>query len=48
MGQPIKTTNSGQAGPNYMVNCGFLFVLSRALQFNKNMKMNMKPLSDQE
>ena len=39
MGQPIKTTNSGQAGPNFKVNCDFLFVLSRALQLNKNMNM---------
>ena len=39
MGKPIKTTNSGWAGPNYIVNCDFLFVLlSCALQLNKNMK----------
>ena len=31
MGQPIKTTYSGQAGPNYIVNCDFLFVLSRLI-----------------
>jgi len=28
MGQLIKTTNSGKAGPNYTVNCDLLFVLS--------------------
>ena len=27
MGQPIKTFNSGKAGPNYIVNRDFLFVL---------------------
>ena len=26
MSQPIKTTYSGQADPNYIVNCDFLFV----------------------
>ena len=31
MGQPIKTTYSGQAGPDYIVNCDFFIVLSRAL-----------------
>ena len=31
VGQPIKATYSGWAGPNYIVNCDFLFVLSRAL-----------------
>ena len=30
VGQPIKTTYSGYAGPNYIVNCDFLFVLSCA------------------
>ena len=36
LGQTIKTTYSGQAGPNFIVNCDFLFVLFRALQLNKN------------
>ena len=30
MGQTIKTTNSGLAGPNYVLNSGFLFVYSRS------------------
>ena len=39
VGQPIKTTYSGKACPNYIVHCDFVFVLSRALYLNKNMKM---------
>ena len=43
VGQPIKTTYSGQAGLNYMVNCDFLFVLSRALQLNKIYEISIRP-----
>ena len=41
VGQSIKTTYYSQAGPNYILNCDFLFVLSRALQLNKNMKYEL-------
>ena len=36
---PLKTTYPGQAGPNCIVNCDCLFVISHALQLNKNMKI---------
>ena len=37
MSLPIKTTYSGEADPNYLINSDFVFVLSRALYLNKNM-----------